>query len=114
MICFRGEEQGEGKVMTLLLLLFSQTPSASNILYAKVPYLGVACPEHHQPLPCSQPGPLAWETVYLPVLGRFNYCIFLVLSPQLPLPVVMFILNSEISKSVKQGLVGDMKVDECF
>lgn len=42
---FREEGSGEEVRMTFLLLSFSQTPLASNIQYAKLPYIGVVCPE---------------------------------------------------------------------
>lgn len=47
MTCFGEEEQGESQ-SDLPLLLFSETPSAENSRYYKVPYFGVMCPELHQ------------------------------------------------------------------
>lgn len=56
MTCFRGAVLASSRVgkwegrVTLLLLPFSQTPSAENTRYAKVPCFGVVCSEpHHLP-----------------------------------------------------------------
>lgn len=95
---FQGTGQGD-------LPVFAACPDSCSFKYPicpielKVPCFGVAFPEPHQPpLGCSDPGSLAEEAVCLPAVGRFGNCVFLILSLQLPLPVMMFILNPETLK----------------
>lgn len=46
MTCYREEERRESQ--SDLPLLFSETPSAENSQYAKLPYFGVMYPKCHQ------------------------------------------------------------------
>ena len=79
MTCLGGNREGEDRV-TFIHLLCSQTFSSQNTQWAKVPYLGGACPEQHRSIlwtpepntlfPCANP---TWFPLFCKACKRGFY-----------------------------------------